>query len=135
MSRDVSECVLVCAPSPQAQRALRATLRNAGYEVMTATTAAQALELTRAAPPRAVMKPFRPGAVVARLAARLRAAPSHLRVMADGVVVDLTTHVASLRAKLDPGQNRGLIETQCGIGYRFRPRTASGVDRPDGIPA
>jgi two-component system, OmpR family, KDP operon response regulator KdpE len=238
MRRDVSERVLVCDPSPQAQRALRVTLRNAGYEVMTATTAAQALDLTRAAQPRAVIvewvlpdltgrdlcrrlrllgdmpilvastvddaqatisalesgaddyvtKPFRPGEVVARLAARLRAAPSHLRVMADGVVVDLTTHlatvdghevhltarefailrvlatspgtvayeaivgavwgelrgdpmprirthVANLRAKLDPGQSRGLIETQCGIGYRFRPRTASGVDRPGGIPA
>ncbi len=234
----MTERVLVCDPSPQGQRALRATLRDAGYEVVTAATAAQALELVRAARPRAVIlelvlpdlagielcsrlrrlgdmpilvasavddaqatigalesgaddyvtKPFRPGEIVARLAARLRAAPSHLRITADGVVIDLTTHVATvdgreihltarefallrvlatspgtvtydaivravwgelrgdpmprvrthvanLRAKLDPGRRRGLIETQLGIGYRFKPSITGELDRFDGIPA
>ena len=238
MRCDVTERVLVCDPSPQAQRALRVTLRNAGYDVVTAATAARALELARAVRPCAVIlewvlpdltgnelcrrlrrlgdmpilvasvlddaqatigalesgaddyvtKPFRPGEIVARLAARLRAAPSRLKVTADGVVIDLSTHVATvdghevhltahefallrvlatspgtvtydaivqavwgelrgdpmprvrthvanLRAKLDPGQTRGLIETECGIGYRFKPSTTGGVDRLDGFPA
>ncbi len=122
-----------------------------------------------------ITKPFSPGELVARLAARLRAAPSGLRFESDGLVIDLTarratigdddvhltatefallgvlatsrgavtyrtlakkvwgplrtdaaprirTHVANLRAKLDPGQHRNLIVTQVGVGYRFAAR-------------
>jgi two-component system, OmpR family, KDP operon response regulator KdpE len=120
-------------------------------------------------------KPFVPGELVARLAARMRAAPSGLKVERDGLLIDLTahraaiggqdihltatefavlrvlvtsrgtvpyrtlaktvwgplrndaaprirTHVANLRAKLDPGQVRSLIETEIGVGYRFARR-------------
>jgi two-component system, OmpR family, KDP operon response regulator KdpE len=227
MSRDVTEQVLVCDPSPQTQRALRVILRRAGYHVVTAATGARALELARSLRPRAVIlelllpdldgielcrqlreqndmpilvcstvddpqatvdalevgaddyvtKPLRPEELLARLAARLRAAPSRLRVETDGVVIDLSaraatangerihltarefellrvlatswgtvtyetlvrevwgpvrgdpmprvrTHIANLRAKLDPGQTRGLIETDIGVGYRFGRRAA-----------
>ena len=120
-------------------------------------------------------KPFSPGELVARLAARLRAAPTGLIFESDGLVIDLAshratlgerdvhltatefallrvlatsrgtvsyrtlakrvwgsqrsdaaprirTHIANLRAKLDPGQHRELIETEVGIGYRFTGR-------------
>jgi two-component system, OmpR family, KDP operon response regulator KdpE len=120
-------------------------------------------------------KPFVPGELVARLAARMRAAPTGLKVERDGLLIDLTahraaiggqeihltatefallrvlvtsrgtvpyrtlaktlwgplrndaaprirTHVANLRAKLDPGQVRSLIETEIGVGYRFARR-------------
>ncbi len=222
MCRDVTEQVLVCDPSPQAQRALRVILQRAGYHVVTAATGARALELARSLRPRAVIlelllpdiggielcrqlreqhdmpilvsstvddpqatvdalevgaddyvtKPLRPGELLARLAARLRVAPSRLRVETDGVVIDLSartatvngervhltarefellrvlttsrgtvtydtlvhevwgqvrgdpmprvrTHIANLRAKLDPGQTRQLIETDFGVGYRL----------------
>lgn len=127
-----------------------------------------------------ITKPFSPGELVARLAARLRAAPSGLRFESDGLVIDLAshratiggrdvhltatefallrvlatsrgtvsyrtlakrvwgsqgsntaprirTHVASLRAKLDPEKGRKLIETEVGIGYRFTGRAHRGT--------
>jgi two-component system, OmpR family, KDP operon response regulator KdpE len=131
-----------------------------------------------------ITKPFSPGELVARLAARLREAPSGLRFEADGLVIDLTarratigdedihltatefallrvlatsrgavtyrtlarkvwgplrsdaaprirTHIANLRAKLDPGQHRNLIVTQVGVGYRFAARARrGGLSRP-----
>ncbi len=120
-------------------------------------------------------KPFVPGELVARLAARMRSAPSGLKFERDGLLIDFTahraavggqeihltatefallrvlatsrgtvpyrtlakrvwgplrndaaprirTHVANLRAKLDPGQVRSLIETEIGVGYRFARR-------------
>jgi two-component system, OmpR family, KDP operon response regulator KdpE len=120
-------------------------------------------------------KPFVPGELVARLAARMRSAPSGLKFERDGLLIDFTahqaavggqeihltatefallrvlatsrgtvpyrtlakrvwgplrsdaaprirTHVANLRAKLDPGQVRSLIETDIGVGYRFARR-------------
>ena len=120
-------------------------------------------------------KPFVPGELVARLAARMRAAPSGLKFERDGLLIDLIahraaiggdeihltatefallrvlatsrgtvsyrtlakkvwgplrndaaprirTHVANLRAKLDPGQVRNLIVTEIGVGYRFARR-------------
>jgi len=126
-----------------------------------------------------VTKPFSPGELVARLAARLREAPSGLRFEADGLVIDLTarratigdedihltatefallrvlatsrgavtyrtlakkvwgpvpsdaaprirTHIANLRAKLDPDQHRNVIVTQVGVGYRFAARAHRG---------
>ena len=41
-------------------------------------------------------KPFSPGELVARLAARLRTAPSELRLELDGLVIDLSAHVVTL---------------------------------------
>ncbi len=122
-----------------------------------------------------VTKPFVPGELIARLAARMRTAPSGLKFERDGLVIDLTahratiggqeihltatefallrvlatsrgtvpyrtlakkvwgplrndaaprirTHVANLRAKLDPDHVRSLIETEIGVGYRFARR-------------
>ena len=127
-----------------------------------------------------ITKPFSPGELVARLAARLRAAPSGLMFESEGLVIDLAshrarigdrdvhltatefallrvlatsrgtvsyrtlakrvwgsqgsstaprirTHVASLRAKLDPEKGRRLIETEVGIGYRFTGRAHRGA--------
>ena len=42
-----------------------------------------------------VTKPFSPGELLARLAARLRTAPSALRVECDGLVIDLSDHVVT----------------------------------------
>jgi two-component system, OmpR family, KDP operon response regulator KdpE len=42
-----------------------------------------------------VTKPFSPGELLARLAARLRAAPSPLRVDCDGLLIDLAAHSVS----------------------------------------
>ena len=42
-----------------------------------------------------VTKPFSPGELLARLAARLRAAPSPLRIERDGLVIDLTTRLVT----------------------------------------
>jgi two-component system, OmpR family, KDP operon response regulator KdpE len=39
-----------------------------------------------------LIKPLRPGELIARLAARLRFAPSELRVQRDGLVIDLAGH-------------------------------------------
>jgi two-component system, OmpR family, KDP operon response regulator KdpE len=132
-----------------------------------------------------VTKPFSPGELLARLAARLRASPSALRVEVDGLVIDvgdhtvtrdgervhltatefallrvlvtsrgtvsyraltrrvwgrsrgndvqrLRTHVANLRGKLDNGRGMSVIETECGIGYRFTDgqRTAPAAVHP-----
>jgi two-component system, OmpR family, KDP operon response regulator KdpE len=43
-----------------------------------------------------VTKPFSPGELLARLAARLRAAPGVLRIEDDGLVIDLATHLVTL---------------------------------------
>jgi two-component system, OmpR family, KDP operon response regulator KdpE len=125
-------------------------------------------------------KPFSPGELLARLAARLRTAPSELRFELDGLVIDLTghtvtldreeihltptefallqvlatsrgavtyealaaavwgsvpsdvaarvrTHIANLRAKLDPAHHRDLIRTEAGVGYRFAGGPAPGT--------
>ena len=50
-----SERVLVCDPSPQAQRALRVILREAGYKVVTTSTGRDALEGAGRDRPRAVI--------------------------------------------------------------------------------
>jgi two-component system, OmpR family, KDP operon response regulator KdpE len=42
-----------------------------------------------------VTKPFSPGELLARLAARLRASPSALRVESDGLVIDLADHTVT----------------------------------------
>ena len=149
MCRDVTEQVLVCDPSPQAQRAFRVILQRAGYHVVIAATGARALELAGSLRPRAVIlelllpdiggielcrqlreqydmvilvsstvddpeatidalevgaddyvtKPLRPGEFLARLAARLRAAPSRLRVETDGIVIDLSARAATLNGQ------------------------------------
>ena len=44
-------------------------------------------------------KPFSPGELLARLAARLRAAPSELRFEADGLVIDIPAHVVTIDGK------------------------------------
>ena len=49
------ERVLVCDPSPQAQRALRLVLREAGYEVVTTATGSAALDAAARERPRAVI--------------------------------------------------------------------------------
>jgi two-component system KDP operon response regulator KdpE len=41
-------------------------------------------------------KPFGPGELIARLAARLRAAPSELRFEVDGLVIDLAAHLVAI---------------------------------------
>lgn len=231
----MSDRILVCDPDPQAQRAVRVTLRDAGYKVLTARSGQAALERVAPMRPRAVIlelrlpdiggvevcrrlreqgdipiivlsaidddqakidalesgaddyitKPFSPGELAARLAARLRSAPSGLRFEADGLVIDLTarratlrgqdvhltatefallrvlvtsrgavtyrtlaskvwgplrtdaaprirTHVASIRAKLDPGRHGNLIVTQVGVGYRFAAR-GPGRSRARGV--
>jgi two-component system, OmpR family, KDP operon response regulator KdpE len=43
-----------------------------------------------------VTKPFSPGELLARLAARLRAAPSPLLIEGDGLMIDLAAHVVKL---------------------------------------
>jgi two-component system KDP operon response regulator KdpE len=43
-----------------------------------------------------VTKPFSPGELVARLAARLRSAPSELLVQADGLVIDLSQRIVTI---------------------------------------
>jgi two-component system, OmpR family, KDP operon response regulator KdpE len=46
-----------------------------------------------------VTKPFSPGELLARLAARLRAAPSALRIEDNGLVIDLAAHLVTLDGK------------------------------------
>jgi two-component system KDP operon response regulator KdpE len=46
----------------------------------------------------------------------------------------IRTHVANLRAKLDPGQRRNLIATEVGIGYRFTGRTHHATRRRRRMP-
>jgi two-component system, OmpR family, KDP operon response regulator KdpE len=131
--------ILICDPSPQAQRALQVILRTADYAAHTVTSGEEALLWTQQGRPQAVIlevalpgmsgielcrelrqrdqmpilvvssidaevtkiealragaddyitKPFSPGELLARLAARLRAAPSELRFEAHGLVIDL----------------------------------------------
>jgi len=124
-------------------------------------------------------KPFSPGELLARLAARLRETPSALRFEADGVVIDLAahqvtrdgrllhltatelallrvlvttrgtvthqklassiwgpsagdagarirTHMRNLRVKLGQAEDRRIIETETGIGYRFSESVPGG---------
>ena len=46
-----------------------------------------------------VTKPFGPGELIARLAARIRASPSALRVECDGLVIDIADHTVTLDGK------------------------------------
>ena len=141
-----SDLVLVCDPSPQAQRALRVILRSARYEVVMTATGRDALDAVARERPQAVIlelalpdfdgievlrrlrrriegpiivlsaiddterkiaaltrgaddyitKPFSPGELLARLAARLRAAPSALRIEDNGLVIDLVAQRVTL---------------------------------------
>ena len=141
----MTDRILVCDPNPQVQRALKVILRGAGYKVLSANTAKDAVDCAATNLPRAVIlevtlpdlsgielcrrlrrrsrmpilvlsdidddrtkiealqsgaddyvtKPFSPGELLARLAARLRAAPSGLRVESDGLVIDLSDHVVT----------------------------------------
>lgn len=180
-----SDRVLVCDPSPQAQRAMRVILREAGYEALITATGRDALDAAARGQPRAVIlelalpdldgievcrrlrqrldapivvlsaidddetkiaaltsgaddyvtKPFSPGELVARLAARLRAGPSPLRIENDGLVIDLAGHIVTLDGKavqLTPTEFavlRELATTRGTVSYRTLARKVWGVRR------
>jgi two-component system, OmpR family, KDP operon response regulator KdpE len=144
-----SDLVLVCDPSPQAQRALRVILRSARYEVVMTATGREALDAAVHERPQAVIlelalpdmdgidvcrrlrrrlegpivvlsvvddtakkiaaltcgaddymtKPFSPGELIVRLAARLRGAPGALRIEDNGLVIDLASHLVTLEGE------------------------------------
>jgi two-component system KDP operon response regulator KdpE len=177
--------VLVCEPSPQAQRALRVILREAGYEVVTTATGRGALEAASRVRPRAVIlelalpdldgievcrglrrkldapilvvseldddekkisaltcgaddyvtKPFNPGELLARLAARLRAGPSALRIENDGLVIDLAAHLVTLDGRevqltaTEFALLRVLATTRGTVSYRTLARKVWGMRR------
>ena len=177
--------VLVCDPSPQAQRALRVILREAGYEVVTTATGRSALDAASRERPHAVIlelalpdldgievcrrlrrkldapilvvseldddekkisaftsgvddyvtKPFSPGELLARLAARLRAGPSALRIENDGLVIDLAAHLVTLDGRevqltaTEFALLRVLATTRGTVSYRTLARKVWGIRR------
>jgi two-component system, OmpR family, KDP operon response regulator KdpE len=177
--------VLVCDPSPQAQRALRVILREAGYEVVTTATGRDALDAASRERPHAVIlelalpdldgievcrrlrrkldapilvvseldddekkisaftsgaddyvtKPFSPGELLARLAARLRAGPSALRIENDGLVIDLAAHLVTLDGRevqltaTEFALLRVLATTRGTVSYRTLARKVWGIRR------
>ncbi len=82
-----------------------------------------------------VTKPFSPGELLARLAARLRAGPSALRIEDDGLVIDLAAHHVTLDGKEIPltatefALLRVLATTRGTVSYRTLARKVWGIRR------
>jgi two-component system KDP operon response regulator KdpE len=95
------ERVLVCDDDPQILRALRLMLRGAGYEVLTTSTAEEALDRAALAGPHAaivdLMLPDRPGLEVCR---ELREW-SELPIIVLSAVDDEATKIAALHSGAD----------------------------------
>jgi two-component system KDP operon response regulator KdpE len=95
------ERVLVCDDDPQILRALRLMLRGAGYEVLTTSTAEEALDRAALAGPHAaivdLMLPDRPGIEVCR---ELREW-SELPIIVLSAVDDEATKIAALQSGAD----------------------------------
>jgi two-component system KDP operon response regulator KdpE len=93
--------VLVVDDEPHIVRALKATLQGAGYEIATASTAAEALRVAAVSPPDAVVLdlvlPDRPGTEVAR---ELRGW-SNVPILVLSAVGEETEKVAALDAGAD----------------------------------
>jgi two-component system KDP operon response regulator KdpE len=95
------ERILVCDDDPQILRALRLVLRGAGYEVLTSTTAEEALDRAAVAGPHAaiidLMLPDRPGIEVCK---ELRSW-SELPIIVLSAVTDEETKIAALQNGAD----------------------------------
>jgi two-component system KDP operon response regulator KdpE len=95
------ERILVCDDDPQILRALRLVLRGAGYEVLTTSTAEEALDRAALAGPHAaiidLMLPDRPGIEVCR---ELRSW-SELPIIVLSAVDEEATKIAALQAGAD----------------------------------
>jgi two-component system KDP operon response regulator KdpE len=95
------ERILVCDDDPQILRALRLVLRGAGYEVLTSTTAEEALDRAAIAGPHAaiidLMLPDRPGIEVCM---ELRSW-SELPIIVLSAVTDEETKIAALQNGAD----------------------------------
>jgi len=82
-----------------------------------------------------VTKPFCPGELLARLAARLRAGPSPLRIENDGLVIDLSAHVVTLDGEevqltaTEFALLRVLATTRGTVSYRTLATNVWGVRR------
>ncbi len=82
-----------------------------------------------------VTKPFNPGELLARLAARLRAAPSVLRIENDGLVIDLAAHLVTLDGRevqltaTEFALLRVLATTRGTVSYRTLARKVWGMRR------
>ena len=80
-------------------------------------------------------KPFNPGELLVRLAARLRAAPSALRIENDGLVIDLAAHLVTLDGEevqltaTEFALLRVLATTRGTVSYRTLARKVWGVRR------
>ena len=87
-----------------------------------------------------VTKPFSPGELVARLAARLRAGRSPLRIEDDGLVIDLVGHTVTFDGKevhltaTEFALLRVLATTRGTVGYRTLARKVWGVGRGEIVP-
>jgi two-component system KDP operon response regulator KdpE len=95
------ERILVCDDDPQILRALRLVLRGAGYEVLTSTTAEEALDRAAVSGPHAaiidLMLPDRPGIEVCM---ELRSW-SELPIIVLSAVTDEETKIAALQNGAD----------------------------------
>ena len=95
------ERILVCDDDPQILRALRLVLRGAGYEVLTSTTAEEALDRAAVGGPHAaiidLMLPDRPGIEVCR---ELRSW-SELPIIVLSAVTDEDMKVRALQSGAD----------------------------------
>ena len=82
-----------------------------------------------------VTKPFSPGELLARLAARLRAGPSVLRIENDGLVIDLAAHLVTLDGQevqltaTEFALLRVLATTRGTVSYRTLARKVWGIRR------
>jgi two-component system, OmpR family, KDP operon response regulator KdpE len=80
-------------------------------------------------------KPFSPGELLARLAARLRAGPSALRIEDDGLVIDLAAHLVTLDGRevqltaTEFALLRVLATTRGTVSYRTLARKVWGIRR------
>jgi two-component system, OmpR family, KDP operon response regulator KdpE len=80
-------------------------------------------------------KPFSPGELLARLAARLRAGPSALRIENDGLVIDLAAHLVTLDGEevqltaTEFALLRVLATTRGTVSYRTLAKKVWGIRR------
>jgi len=104
VARAHPQAVIVDLAAPPGGLELCRLLRSAGSMPLLAVSdeynEAELIDLLHSGADDYLTKPLSEGELLARLAARLRTAPSQLEIKADGVVIDLSAHLVTVDGEL-----------------------------------